>query len=481
MSTPIPDRPRRVLVLGSTGSIGTQTLDVLGHLNTLAAGPGSRAPRFEVVGLVAGKNESLLNEQCRTWRVPAERAVLAARDGHGAAERLVRETACDIVVAAMVGAAGLPATLAAVELGRDVALANKETLVAAGSLIVPMARQTGARLLPVDSEHSALWQCLQGREEGIEGAREQGIKGTRDRGIEGTRDQGSKGATAQGSEGRLIGPSTHNVPPMVCGSEVAKIVLTASGGPFRTWTRDAAYRATPAQALKHPTWSMGAKVTIDSASLTNKAFEVIEAHWLFGLEASRIGVLIHPQSIVHSLVEYADGSVIAQLGPPDMRSPIQYALTYPQRPEGRSRKLDWAALSRLDFEPVDGERFPALGLAYRVIEHGGVSGSVFNGASEEAVNAFLSPGNETGERVPFGRLSELAAEAMDALGHSAGPRSLADVLDADAAARRWVRERLAAARPTISTAQHHHAKPVGVAPVSAASRFGAAPGGAGGA
>ncbi len=400
---------RRVVILGSTGSIGTQTLDVIGHLNGLAR-TGGAAPAgvdtFEVVGLVAGRNAALLDEQARRFAVRAERCVLAARDGAGAAERLVREVDADLVVAAMVGAAGLPATMAAVELGRDVALANKETLVAAGSLIVPLARRTGARLLPVDSEHSAVWQCLQGRAHG-----------------QGPRDQ------------------TEPVPPLLCANDVAKMVLTASGGPFRTWTREAAYHATPAQALKHPTWNMGAKVTIDSASLTNKAFEVIEAHWLFGLEGARIDVLVHPQSLVHALVEFADGSVIAQIAPPDMRGPIQYALTHPARPAGRAKKLDWATLSSLTFERVDAERFPALGLAYRVIERGGASGAVFNAASEEAVYAFLAPGNERGEALAFGRLPELATEAIEHLGSST-VRDLADVLAADDAARRFVRQRL---------------------------------------
>ncbi len=435
MTPPACSRPRRVVLLGSTGSIGTQTLDVIAHLNALV--PGSLAPaslRFEVVGLVAGTNAALLAEQARAFRVPPTHTVLASRDGPAAAERLVRETPADLVVSAMVGAAGLPATLAAVELGRDVALANKETLVAAGSLIVPLARRTGSRLLPVDSEHSAVWQCLQGREEG-----------TKAPAAAGKLRHGGTGGEMQ-AYGTSAPPDTRNVPPMACGTDVAKVILTASGGPFRTLSRDAAYHATPAQALKHPTWSMGAKVTIDSASLTNKAFEVIEAHWLFGLEAARIEVLIHPQSIVHSLVEFADGSIIAQLGPPDMRSPIQYALTHPLRPAGRSKKLDLSALSRLDFEPVDTARFPALALAYRIIEQGGTSGSIFTAASEEAVNAFLAAANARGNLLPFGRLSELAAEAMDALGVSA-IRDLADVLDADAAARRFVRQRLAIREP----------------------------------
>lgn len=437
-----------MIVLGSTGSIGTQTLDVLGHLNALYAA-GAHEHRYEVVGLVAGRNEALLNEQAR--RHPGARAIAVAgtansTSGQDAAERLVRETPCEIVVAAISGAAGLRATLAAAELGRDIALANKETLVAAGALITAACRASGSRLLPVDSEHSALWQCLQG-------------------------------STAVG--GVMTAAAA---PPVSLGAQVARLVLTASGGALRDWPRERAYHATPAEALAHPTWTMGAKVTLDSASLTNKAFEVIEAHWLFGVPAERIDVLIHPQSIVHSLVEFADGSVLAQLGSPDMRGPIQYALTHPNRPARRARALDLAAMSRLDFSPPDLERFPALALAYRVIREGGTSGAVFNAASEEATSIFLSQdgppagsmdsarehphaahdpadAGATGTvgsalptsratalesparaaRIAFGQIPELAAAAMDALG-TRPVRTLADVLDADAAARRFVRE-----------------------------------------
>jgi 1-deoxy-D-xylulose-5-phosphate reductoisomerase len=324
------------------------------------------------------------------------------RVGEGAAERLVREVQADVVVAAMVGASGLPATLAAVELGRDVALANKETLVAAGCLIIPAARASGSRLLPVDSEHSGVWQCLAG-------------------------DRGAGAAAA---------------PPMALGADVERVVLTASGGPFRTWTREKAYHAPPSAALAHPTWSMGAKVTIDSASLTNKAFEVIEAHWLFGVPGERIGVVVHPQSVVHALVEFADGSVVAQVGSADMRGPIQYALTFPQRPPGVCRRLDVLGLSRLDFERPDPVRFPALTLAYRAIAEGGTSGAVFSAASEEAVSAYLTPEALGGARVAFGRIPELAAAAMDAVGVGV-VRTLADVLAADAAARAFVRAAIA--------------------------------------
>ncbi|MGQ0628781.1 MAG: 1-deoxy-D-xylulose-5-phosphate reductoisomerase [Phycisphaerales bacterium] len=411
MSTRSPTPPAlcRVLLLGSTGSIGTQTLDVITHLNGLHA-KGEHPTRYEVVGLAAGRNARLLGEQAAGFKVREVALLeggenlhgLCPRLGPGAAERLVREVDAHVVVAAMVGASGLPATLAAVELGRDVALANKETLVAAGTLIVPAARASGSRLLPVDSEHSAVWQCLHA--------------------------------------GAPTGPVC---PPCVIDHSVKSIVLTASGGPFRTWSRDRAYHATPAQALAHPTWSMGAKVTVDSASLTNKAFEVIEAHWLFGAPGDRIQVLVHPQSVVHSLVEFADGNVIAQLGPPDMRAPIQYALTFPHRAQGRSRRLDWLSLSRLEFEPPDTDRFPALRLAYRAIAEGGTAGAVFSAASEEAVNAFLAGGTDGAAEsvIPFGRIPELARDAMDAIPVRPG-RSLGDILDAESAARRFVRERL---------------------------------------
>ena len=323
---------RRLLLLGSTGSIGTQTLDVVSHLNALHA-RGEWPTRFEVVGLAAGSNGTLLAEQAAAFGVsetalahPGDgalpSALAGARTGVDGAERLVREVEADVVLAAMVGSAGLPATLAAVELGRDVALANKETLVAAGSLVVPAAERSGSRLLPVDSEHAALWQCLQSGQE-----------------------------------------SSHVCPPMRADRGVRRLILTASGGPFRTWEKARIERATPAEALNHPTWRMGPKVTIDSASLTNKALEVIEAHWLFGVPGERIDVLVHPQSTVHSFVEFEDGNVIAQLGPPDMRMPIQYAITFPLRPLGRSASLDFTAMSRLDFETPDLERFPHGGKA----------------------------------------------------------------------------------------------------------------------
>ena len=399
---------RRVILLGSTGSIGVQALEVLAHLNREHAA-GRHPVHHEIVGLAAGANASALLEQAFALGVrdvaiahpnnarPAPPGV-TLRVGPDAAERLVREVDADLVLGAMVGSAGLPATLAAIELGRDIALANKETLVAAGELVVSAAHASGVRLYPIDSEHSAMWQSL---------------------------------------------PDSV-CPPCVVGPEVARIIVTASGGPFRDWPAQRIDAATPGEALAHPTWRMGAKITIDCASLTNKALEVIETRWLFGLPGERIDVIVHPQSIVHSFVEYTDGSVVAQLGAPDMRTPIQYALTWPHRAPGTSRKMDFAALSRLDFEPPDTERFPALGLAYDVIDKGGVSGAVFNAANEAAVAAFLD------RRIPFGRITELSAGALRSLvGDRVQPplTRLADVLDADRAAREHVARALSGAAP----------------------------------
>lgn len=414
-----PAGVRRVLLLGSTGSIGTQTVEVIRHLNALHA-RGQWPQRYEVVGLAAGRNAAVCLEQAREFGVrdvaladgngAEPPAGVRLRRGPDAAERLVREVECDLVLAAMVGFAGLPATLAAVQLGRDVALANKETLVAAGGLVVPAAARSGSRLLPVDSEHCAVWMCLQGTTEPTgDGVGGQG----------GVEDQ------------RLC-------PPCDVSARVSRVILTASGGPFRTRSRDEVYHATAAEAMRHPTWNMGPKVTIDSASLTNKALEVIEAHWLFGLPGKQIGVLVHPQSIVHSIVEYPDGSAIAQLAPPDMRTPIQYALTYPARPAGVSRKFDWAKLGTLEFAEPDFERFPALGLAWRVIEQGGTAGAVMNAANEAAVEAFIAG------TIPFGRIPELTTAAMDQVGVSP-LRDLRDAEEADAEARRFVSSALAGA------------------------------------
>lgn len=384
---------RRVIILGSTGSIGTQTLDVIARLN-------EQSPRFRVVGLASGANAPLLLEQAERFRVPH----LALASGHpslpahsltgpDSALRLVRQADCDLVVASMVGVAGLPATLAAIELGRDVALANKETLVAAGELVIPAARRSGSRLLPIDSEHAGVWQCL---------------------------------ASAWGP----------GAPPCATPAGVSRVTLTASGGPFRTWDKARIHAATPDMALRHPTWSMGRKVTIDCASLMNKALELIEAHWLFGVGADRLHAVIHPQSLVHAMVEYADGSTLVQLAPADMRCPIQLAITWPQRAAGPVKPLDPASLSGLQFEAIDADRFPAISLAYRVIRAGGTSGAVLNAANEEAVQHFLASPS-----MPFGRITEVVSDALDTVPQGA-LRSIEDFERADALARALVRARL---------------------------------------
>ncbi len=349
---------------------------------------GQSPVRFDIVGLAAKSNETKILEQAERFGVrdlamceSNGGASARRRVGRDAAERLVLEVDCDLVLAAMVGIAGLPATLAAVELGRDVALANKETLVAAGAIMVAAAKKSGAKLLPVDSEHSGVWQAL----------------------------------------------GTHLAPPLACGAEVAKVTLTASGGPFRTWSKQEIAKVTPAQALRHPTWSMGPKVTIDSASLMNKALELIEAHWLFGLPAHKLDAVIHPQSIVHAIIEHADGSLIAQLAAPDMRLPIQVALTHPRRPPSPVGPVDLASLKHLDFETVDHDRFPAIELARRVIERGGAAGAALNAANEVAVSEFLA-----GAR-PFDTIASAAARALDAI--AAPIHTLTDVFIADERAR----------------------------------------------
>jgi 1-deoxy-D-xylulose-5-phosphate reductoisomerase len=365
-------------------SIGVNTLSVCGHLSD----------ELEVIGLAAGRNAPVLVDQVRRFRpravaVACHEAAQSLRSnvdaahlyiGPDSALELVENVDADILVAAIVGAAGLPATLAAIRKGMDIALANKETLVAAGELVMPLVREHGVHLLPVDSEHSAIFQCLQGQ-----------------------------------------GPS------------IKRIVLTASGGPFRTAPLHAIRNATVEQALNHPTWNMGPKITIDSATMMNKALEIIEAHWLFGLRADQIQVIIHPQSIAHSFVEFTDNSVLAQLGPPDMKTPIQYALTWPHRRPGISHPMDWTQLSRLDFEQPNHERFPALALAYRAIEAGGTAGAILNAANEQAVAAFL------GRRISFGQITQLVAQAMDAI-PSTHIDSLATVQSADRAARQFVNQ-----------------------------------------
>jgi 1-deoxy-D-xylulose-5-phosphate reductoisomerase len=383
---PSPSRPRRVAVLGSTGSIGTSTLDVVRQLSD----------RLELVGVCAQSKWEQLAEQCRTFkprlavltdpeaylcadrsRFPRETELLSGQEG---VERLVTDPDVDVVVSAVVGAAGLRGTWAALEAGKTVALANKETLVVGGPLIIDLADTRGGRLLPVDSEHSAVFQALTG----------------------------------------------HSA------SDVTRVVLTASGGPFRGKLAKELRDVTPAQALKHPTWQMGPKISIDSATLMNKALEVIEARWLFGLTAEQIDVIVHPESMVHSFVEFVDGSILAQLSPPDMRLPIQLALTYPARVSGPTRKLDWQSLSALHFEPPDRETFAALDLGFEVARMGGTSGAVLNAANEAAVACFLN-----GD-FPFLDIARCCRAILDA--HDFDPRPSLDglfVLD------RWARQEVA--------------------------------------
>jgi 1-deoxy-D-xylulose-5-phosphate reductoisomerase len=379
---------KRLAILGSTGSIGQNALAVVAE----------HPQEFRVVGLAAGKNVGVLAEQIRAVR-PDQVSVqdeAVARDlgeslaGHPFVEILVGPEGAvsvatapeaDLVVSAMVGAVGLEPTLAAVEAGKTVALANKETLVAAGPLVMSAVAARGAALIPVDSEHSAIFQALEGQRR----------------------------------------------------EEVRRLWLTASGGPFRTWPKEKLATATPSQALKHPNWDMGAKITIDSATMMNKALEVIEASVLFGLPVSQIEVCIHPQSIVHSLVEFVDGSVLAQLGWPDMRLPIAYALTYPRRLPLNSDPLDLGKVARLTFEQPDFERFPALRLGYEAAETGGTMPAVLNAANEVAVAAFLDG------RLPFPGITCVVEETMAA--HTPGPlKNLAQVLTVNEWAREYAQE-----------------------------------------
>jgi len=355
--------------------------------------------RFRVVGLAAGGNVERLAEQVARYR-PRVVSVATAEAGEDLARRVdvsgltiglgeegsvsvATHRDARLVVAAAVGAVGLVPTYRALEAGKDVALANKETLVMAGELMVAQARARGGRLLPIDSEHCALHQCLDGRSP----------------------------------------------------AEVRRLVLTASGGPFRTRPRESFAAITPAEALNHPTWSMGRKITIDSATLMNKGLEVIEARWLFDVPPGRIDVLIHPQSVVHSMVEFVDGTVLAQLGVTDMRLPIQYALSHPERWDAAIPGMDWGKAMRLDFHVPDRERFPCLALAYEALEKGGSVPATLNAANEEAVSAFLDG------RVPFTAIPDTIREVIDAL-PAAAIATLEDVLEADAQARRTGREAL---------------------------------------
>ena len=370
---------RRIAILGSTGSIGTQTLDVVRRHRDL----------FEVEMISAGNNAVLLAEQAREFEVnnvvicnEARYPVLAdaLKDsdskvwaGVDSLCSLVRSDNVDIVVGAMVGFSGLRPTLAALEAGKIVALANKETLVAAGSLVTRTMREHNAVILPVDSEHSAIFQCLLAAN----------------------------------------------------GNAIEKIHLTASGGPFRTWDRQRIAGATAADALKHPNWDMGAKVTIDSATMMNKGFEVIEAKWLFDVEPKDINVVVHPESVIHSMVEFEDGAVIAQLGCPDMREPIGFALAFPGRITVGNKKLDFAELGSLHFEAPDTGRFPNLRLAYEAIERGGNAPCALNAANEVTVAAYLKG------LIGFYDISRINEKCLSGLNFVAEP-TLEDIFETNA-------------------------------------------------
>jgi 1-deoxy-D-xylulose-5-phosphate reductoisomerase len=370
---------RGVAILGSTGSVGTTALRVLARQRS----------RFTVRALTAHRNAHLLRAQVAEFRPTFAGLVQTAHDADAAwatgADCLVEAATRDdvhTVINAVVGAAGMRATLAALGAGKRVALANKETLVMAGGLVTAAARRGGGELVPVDSEHSAILQCIAGR-------------------------------------------------PM---TEVRRLIITASGGPFRTWSEARLAAATKADALLHPTWSMGEKITIDSATLANKALEVIEAHHLFGIPYDRIDVVVHPQSVVHSFVEFVDGSVLAQMGVPSMELPVLYALTHPDRiADSGVLPFDPVALSPLTYEPVRHDAFPALGLGIAAGRRGGAAPAVFNAANEQAVARFLDG------HLRFGDIARAVASALTAVGDRAGD-TLEALEAADAAARAHVRE-----------------------------------------
>ncbi len=384
---------KKIAILGSTGSIGRSTLDVVRQFGD----------RFEVVALGAGSNYALLCEQIAEFkpetvsvidrRVADDLINLLKEKGIQSPEVLygpegyravAAHPGSKILVSAMVGAAGLVPTLAAIEAGKDIALANKETLVIAGEIVIRLAAEKNIRILPVDSEHSAIFQALQGNHR----------------------------------------------------QALARILLTASGGPFFNKTREEIQAMTPEAALRHPNWSMGRKITIDSATLMNKGLEVIEARWLFGVELDQISVHVHPESVVHSMVEYIDGSVIAQLGVPDMKIPIAYALTYPERLPVAGPRLDLFGLQKLSFYPPDSEKFPCLRLAYEASRCGSTMPAVLNAANEIAVNAFLD------KKIGFADIPDIIEKVMSS--HKVAPSAdLGAILDADAWARNGTAEIIA--------------------------------------
>ena len=374
-----------IAILGSTGSIGTQALELV----------RLHPEEFRVVALTARSSREKLFEQVREFRpevagltepipmseIPEDVRFCRWVMGEEALRVAAAEVPADMVLVSVVGIAGLQSVMDALGANRQVLLANKEALVTGGHLVMDAAKRIGKPILPVDSEHSAIFQCLQG----------------------------------------------------AGGNQPVRLLLTASGGPFRTWTREQMQNATRAQALKHPNWSMGAKITIDSASMFNKALEIIEAHWLFDMPPEKIQVVVHPQSIVHSAVEFADGAVLAQLGVPDMRVPIAYAMTYPRRIPTGSKPLDLFSIGTLTFEPGDPVRFPALRLAGECLNEGGAACTILNGANEIAVAAFLR------DVIPFGAISRIVEGTLEACGAMPAD-TLDDIFHADLEARRVAKE-----------------------------------------
>ncbi|WP_298650814.1 1-deoxy-D-xylulose-5-phosphate reductoisomerase [uncultured Proteiniphilum sp.] len=383
------DKKRNIAILGSTGSIGTQALEVI----------SCHPDKFGVYALVANNRVELLIEQARTYLPEVvvianeskyKQLELALSDlpikvwsGSKAIEEMVQDDPIDMVLTAMVGFSGLKPTINAIKAGKAIALANKETLVVAGELVTSLALKHKTPVLPVDSEHSAIFQCLNGEGD----------------------------------------------------NKIEKIFLTASGGPFRTFSKEQLLHVTRKEALAHPNWNMGEKVTIDSSTLINKGFEMIEAKWLFGVKPSQIEVLVHPQSIIHSMVQFEDRSVMAQLGQPDMRMPIQYAFSYPARLKSDVRPLDFLELSQLTFEAPDKERFPGLMFAYEAIASGGNMPCILNAANEVAVELFLQGG------IGYMQMSRLIEKTMRKASFVQSP-SLSDYLQSDAQAREIAREQI---------------------------------------
>ena len=394
MTEPVSRPSRRIAILGATGSIGRQCFNVVesleGHFEIVAMAAGSNIelaaaqiarhkPRIVSVATEAGRTE--LIDRLKSTQTSLLPEILFGNEGMEAVATIPE---ADTVVSAAVGVVGLKATYKAVQAGKKIALANKEVLVAAGEIVIAAADQRGAEIIPVDSEHNAIHQCLRAGEH----------------------------------------------------EEVRRLVLTASGGPFRTTPLEELSRVKPDQALSHPNWKMGRRITVDSATMMNKGFEVIEARWLFGFGLDQIDVMIHPQSTVHSLVEFVDGSVLAQLGPTDMRMPLQYALTYPLRVPSNRLALDWGKLTKLEFEHVPLAKFPCLGLARKAASSGGILPCALNAADEEAVSAFLA------EELDFTGIAEVIDTVLQRIPNRT-PLGIEDVLEADSQARQLARDEIA--------------------------------------